>query len=197
MRRPTRAALCIALVIAQPPESVLRKRVAAEYVYVYENGGGQRTNGPPDKWPGQCKAPWLMTPELAVCCCGRCASSVMSHVRGSAASTSRTRPPCSTGAARIRWSRAVACVVLEPPCYTAAPLTKEAKSSTIAHVAIAAGRTHALGLVAAARSVVDASAEPKNLRLYLATDLVEGSRARSVLEQSLKCALKDINMNSL
>ena len=73
MRRPTRAALCIALVIAQPPESVLRKRVAAEYVYVYENGGGQRTNGPPDKWPGQCKAPWLMTEELAVCCAGRCA----------------------------------------------------------------------------------------------------------------------------
>ena len=68
-----RAALCIVLAAAQPPESVLRKRVAAEYVYVYENGGGQRTNGPPDKWPGQCKAPWLMTEELAVCCAGRCA----------------------------------------------------------------------------------------------------------------------------
>ena len=66
-----RAALCIVLAAAQPPESVLRKRVAAEYVYVYENGGGQRTNGPPDKWPGQCKAPWLMTEELAVCCAGR------------------------------------------------------------------------------------------------------------------------------
>ena len=75
-----------------------------------------------------------------------------------------------------------------------APLTKEAKSSTIAHVAIAAGRTHALGLVAAARSVVDASSEPKNLRLYLATDVGEGSRARSVLAQSLKCALPVIKV---
>ena len=39
---------------------------------------------------------------------------------------------------------------------------------------------------------MDASAEPKNLRLYLATDLVEGSRARTVLEQSLKCALPNV-----
>ena len=40
--------------------------------------------------------------------------------------------------------------------------------------------------------MVDASAAPDKLRLYLATDLVEGSRARSVLEQSLKCALPDV-----
>jgi hypothetical protein len=188
-----RAALCLVLAAAQPPEAVLRKRVAAEYVYVYENGGGQRTNGPPDKWPGQCKAPWLMTEELAVCCAGRCAEFCHEPCTGIGGFHVSNPPSLFDGccANQVVESGRV-CGESEPPCYTTAPLTKEAKSSTIAHVAIAAGRTHALGLVAAARSVVDASAEPKNLRLYLATDLVEGSRARSVLEQSLKCALPNV-----
>jgi len=190
-----RAALCLAFVAAQPPESVLRKRAAAEYLYLYTESGGARVNVPLTEWPGACKAPWLRTPELAVCCAGACAD----FCHGACAGIGGfhvSNPPSLFDACCVNHvvESGRVCSESPPPCYESAPLVKpkEASSTKAVHVAIAAGRTHALGLVAAAKSVVDASAAPDRLRLYLATDLVAGSRARGVLEAALRCALKDV-----
>ena len=86
------------------------------------------------------------------------------------------------------------CGESEPPCYTTAPLTKEAKSSTIAHVAIAAGRTHAPRFKCLRKAYVPAVrieplVSPSELDSPLpspVTQFIEGGRVSQTLDRVSK-----------
>ena len=138
----------------------------------------------------------LRTPELVICCDGRCAALCADECGAFD----------EVGAGPRAVSAFEACCALKvvedgracadgggAPCYARAP--RRATPATVAprpgavHVAIAAGGRHGIGLVAAARSVVDAAADPAALRLHLVTDAPPASPAWDILRSALDCAL--------
>ena len=194
-----RVVVCCAFAVAgsvysEKVRGELQRKVVSEFQLLFSQSGGSRAAD------GLCASgESLRTPELGLCCNGACEAvcagecGAFDREGGSGRGVSAFEACC----ALLVVERGLACGEAKTgPCYVS---TRGASSSSTAtapsslqevHVAIAAGGRHGIGLVAAARSVVDASGDPTRLRLHLVTDAAPGSPGWDVLWGALDCTLR-------